>query len=122
MQLGPHHATLAFTVPDLAPGMYEVWHCNDPCTTTLGDLTWGTFWIGPVGAPVPISPTPVRPVTAPVPTTTASVPSPAGAQAAAIRSPAPRRSSSGLPFVAGGLGLAVVGASTALLVRKRSGR
>jgi hypothetical protein len=120
LKFGPHHATLDFTVPDLAPGMYEVWHCNDPCTTTLGDLTWGTFWIGPVGDPVPISPTPPAPVNAVETPTTAAVPSSPTASAT-ISSHAPPRPSSGLPFVAGGLGLglAVAGGTTALLVRKR---
>jgi hypothetical protein len=60
VRFGPHHARLAFTVPDLPPGQYQIWHCDDPCTTTLGDLTWGTFWIGPVGERVGSSPQPVR--------------------------------------------------------------
>ncbi len=29
---------LEFTVPDLPPGIYGVTHCNDPCTTMLGDV------------------------------------------------------------------------------------
>ena len=28
-------------MPALAPGAYEILHCNDPCTTTLADIAWG---------------------------------------------------------------------------------
>jgi hypothetical protein len=45
MRLGPHHATVTFDVPDVPPGDYELLHCNAPCTTTLGDITWGTITI-----------------------------------------------------------------------------
>ena len=31
-------ARLRFTLPDLEPGRYWIVNCNDPCTTTLGDL------------------------------------------------------------------------------------
>ena len=31
-------ARISFTVPDVPPGDYFVIHCDDPCTTTLGDI------------------------------------------------------------------------------------
>ena len=43
---GPNHAIVRFTVPDVPPGAYDLLHCNDPCTTTLGDITWGRFVVG----------------------------------------------------------------------------
>jgi hypothetical protein len=105
VRFGPHHATLAFTVPELAPGMYQVWHCNDPCTTTLGDLGWGSFWIGPVGDPVAVSPPPPDPS-----------PSVASLSSGA---PAARATGTRLPWIAGGLGVALVAGMAALLVRTR---
>ena len=48
IRFGPHHAEITFTVPDLPPGRYELLHAN-AAGKTLGDLTWGLFWIdGPV--------------------------------------------------------------------------
>lgn len=38
---GPHHAVARFEIPDVAPGTYQIFHCNDPCTTTLGDIVGG---------------------------------------------------------------------------------
>ncbi len=38
---GPHHAIARFEIPDVAPGIYQIFHCNDPCNTTLGDITGG---------------------------------------------------------------------------------
>ena len=36
--------SLSFPVPhDLAPGLYTVTYCNDPCTTGLGDLLGGSL-------------------------------------------------------------------------------
>jgi hypothetical protein len=35
------HGRVEFVVPDLAPGTYGIWHCNDPCGTGLGDVV---FW------------------------------------------------------------------------------
>jgi len=116
VRFGPHHATVEFTVPDQAPGMYEIWHCNDPCTTTLGDLTWGVFWIGPVGERAPVSPNPLPPVTiAATPSTTVPAPSLASATPA---SPARGDSGSWVAWVAGGL--AVVAGTSALAIRKRN--
>jgi hypothetical protein len=37
----PWLGRLEFVVPDLAPGTYGIWHCNDPCETGLGDVV---FW------------------------------------------------------------------------------
>lgn len=36
--MGPHHAIARFEIPDIEPGSYQILHCNDPCTTTLGDI------------------------------------------------------------------------------------
>lgn len=38
---GPHHAVARFEIPDVPVGTYQVFHCNDPCTTTLGDIIGG---------------------------------------------------------------------------------
>lgn len=38
---GPHHAIARFEIPDVPPGVYQISHCNDPCTTTLGDIIGG---------------------------------------------------------------------------------
>ena len=38
---GPHHAVARFEIPDLATGRYQVFHCNDPSTTTLGNIEGG---------------------------------------------------------------------------------
>ncbi|MEM9464571.1 MAG: hypothetical protein AAGA90_04330 [Actinomycetota bacterium] len=43
---GPNHAIFELTVPDLASGEYWILHCNDPCTTPLGDITWGILTVG----------------------------------------------------------------------------
>ena len=45
---GPHGATARFEIPDIPPGEYQVIHCNDPCTTQLGDVIGG--WGLQVGA------------------------------------------------------------------------
>ncbi len=52
VRFGPHHAEITFTVPDLPPGHYELLHAN-AVGKTLGDLTWGTFWIDAAGTPRP---------------------------------------------------------------------
>lgn len=38
---GPNHAEARFEIPDVPPGSYQILHCNDPCTTTLGDIIGG---------------------------------------------------------------------------------
>ncbi len=38
---GPDHAVARFEIPAVAPGIYQIFHCNDPCTSTLGDLVGG---------------------------------------------------------------------------------
>ena len=38
-------ATVSFTVPDVPPGRYWISNCNDPCTTSLGDLVPTDFTI-----------------------------------------------------------------------------
>ena len=45
--LGEWVATLTFTVPTVATGLYGIDYCNDPCTVEgLGDLYGGSFWVG----------------------------------------------------------------------------
>ncbi|SRR6266545_3692979 len=67
VRFGPHHATIEFVVPDLPPGEYDVVHCNSPCTTTLGDITFGTLTIGSEALPrttdTAVAPTTVVPST-----------------------------------------------------------
>ena len=58
--VGPHHARIQFRVPDLPDGNYQVLHCNDPCTTSLADITGGSLIIGP--APPVTPPTTLAPV------------------------------------------------------------
>jgi len=38
---GPHHAVARFEIPDVPAGIYQIFHCNDPCTATLGDVIGG---------------------------------------------------------------------------------
>ena len=38
---GPHHAIARLEIPEVPPGIYRISHCNDPCTTTLGDIIGG---------------------------------------------------------------------------------
>ena len=48
-------ATARFEIPDIEPGEYHVFHCNDPCTTTLGDVVggWGLRVVSGDGGPAP---------------------------------------------------------------------
>lgn len=39
--MGPDQAIARFEIPDVGPGLYQILHCNDPCTTTLGDIVGG---------------------------------------------------------------------------------
>jgi len=39
--MGPNHAVARFEIPDIEPGSYQILHCNDPCTDTLGDIIGG---------------------------------------------------------------------------------
>jgi hypothetical protein len=39
--MGPNHAVARFEIPDIDPGSYQILHCNDPCTETLGDIAGG---------------------------------------------------------------------------------
>lgn len=36
-----YQAVARFEIPQVPPGDYQVFHCNDPCTATLGDITGG---------------------------------------------------------------------------------
>lgn len=38
---GPHHAVARLEIPDVPAGGYQIFHCNDPCTSTLGDIVGG---------------------------------------------------------------------------------
>jgi hypothetical protein len=62
--ISPNHLTLDFTVPDLPPGEYTMVHCNQPCTTSIQEVTWG----GSFRIVAPRTPTP--PTTMPPPPTT----------------------------------------------------
>jgi hypothetical protein len=98
LRVGPNAATVEFTVPDVAPGRYDLLHCDDPCTTSLGDITWGVFEVlGPDAAEAPVTtfalpglaaspstepaaPAPVDPAEPPTvvsPSTTRAAPAPA---------------------------------------------
>jgi hypothetical protein len=50
-QYGPHTAGLEFELPELPDGRYEIVHCNEPCTTTLGDITSGLVEVQGSAAP-----------------------------------------------------------------------
>ena len=39
--MGPNHAIARFEIPDIEPGSYQILQCNDPCTSTLGDIVGG---------------------------------------------------------------------------------
>ncbi len=56
--VGPNHAIFEFVVPDLAPGEYSILHCNDPCTTPLGDITWRRLLVTGDDGGVPSTPPP----------------------------------------------------------------
>ncbi|MGI9601162.1 MAG: hypothetical protein ACR2QE_04720 [Acidimicrobiales bacterium] len=133
---GPHSATLEFVLPDVAPGEYEILHCNDPCTTTLGDITWGAFTVvagaapSPVPSTVPSSTTSAAPVTA-APATTEAPPSAATAESlvavgvtagpAAQAAPAPDpRSTSNRAWVGAAVAAGLLGVGlAAFYVRRR---
>ena len=38
---GPNHAAARFEIPDVPTGRYQILHCNDPCTKTLGNIVGG---------------------------------------------------------------------------------
>ncbi len=43
-----YQAVARFEIPQVPPGDYQVFHCNDPCTTMLGDVVggWGLRIVG----------------------------------------------------------------------------
>jgi hypothetical protein len=52
--MGPNHAVARFEIPDIEPGSYQILQCNDPCTSTLGDIVGGwdlRILSGPDGRP-----------------------------------------------------------------------
>lgn len=131
-QPGGGKARVEFVLPDVPPGFYMLLHCNYPCTTQLGDITGGAFWVGP---PDPFRPTsgfaaatPPPPSTSVTPTTTPATTAPPTtvperALAAAAPRPAATNPSRSLtvPLVAGGaVALFAVGGAT-MVVRRRHG-
>lgn len=90
---GPNVARVAFELPRVAPGFYTLVHCNWPCTTFLGDILSGAFWVGPP-APgglattghMPLGTAPVD--TVPPPVTPPSVPSSTAPDVTTTSSPA----------------------------------
>ena len=45
--VGPDHVAAKFEVPRLDPGTYATIVCNDPCTSSIGDIVDGLFVIKP---------------------------------------------------------------------------
>ena len=116
-----HEAVVEFVVPDVEYGTYVLNHCNEPCTKRLGDITAGWFRIGPP----PIEPEPVEapPTPSAVPSTTVATttpttttPEPSTTTATSGGDPSPSRTS--VPLIAGGVGLAAVGGTAAMLMRR----
>jgi len=115
---GPNVARVEFRLPPVAPGLYTLLHCNYPCTTALGDITWGVFWVGPPepGAPSTSGQTPppvitTAPPTIAAPTTTTTVaPAPPTTIAAAVRTADERSGPDDAPVLAVAAGLVAVGA------------
>lgn len=108
VKYGPHHATIEFTVPDLPAGQYTVMHCNSPCTTTFGDVTFGLLIVDPISPPAETSP----PETSPPSTADALI---------GDRQPANR--SDLQPFLIGGVSLGLIGGAvgSAVAWRRLSG-
>jgi len=70
VNVGPHVASVEFTVPDLPDGAYDIVHCDWPCTTQLGDITFGELVVDRDGVlPTPTT-TPPPPTTMAAPSTT----------------------------------------------------
>jgi hypothetical protein len=63
VRFGPHHATISFVLPDVPSGEYELVHCNDPCTKSLGDVTWGSFRVVRAGGGATTTAAPVTTTT-----------------------------------------------------------
>ena len=61
--VGPHVASVEFTVPDLPDGVYAIVHCDWPCTTQLGDITYGELIIDRNGVLPSAATTTVAPTT-----------------------------------------------------------
>jgi hypothetical protein len=118
IRFGPHHATIEFVVPDLPQGHYSLEHCNSPCTTTLGDITFGSFTIGPVAVPPPALSPPSTPTTT---TTTAAAPPTTTANPVV---PAPSGDADSGPLIVAAGATALVGglAGGAAYVRRRRAR
>jgi hypothetical protein len=98
--ISPNHLTLDFTVPDLPPGEYTMVDCNQPCTTSIQEVTWGGSF---------------RIVAPRTPTTTTTPPPPTTLVAAAplVASSGPGGPPSWLPLVLGAT--VVLGCGVSLL-------
>lgn len=132
VRYGPNIARAEFTLPDVPPGFYALLHCNYPCTTQLGDITWGSFWVGPpdpfalptTGQAAAVAPPPAPSTTAAATTTT--VPQPAAVEQAALipRNSAHESGSSLVPWVVGGaviaLGAGLIGLTITQGRRRRA--
>jgi hypothetical protein len=125
---GPHQATIEFTVPDVPAGQYTVMHCNSPCTTTLGDVTFGLLIVDPTSPPVETAPPETAPPetappeTAPLET---APPSTRSSPADAVTGDRPQANRSDIqPFLIGGVSLGLIGgaAASAVARHRRSGR
>jgi hypothetical protein len=117
--VGPHVASLDFTVPDLPPGDYAIQHCNTPCTTSLGDITFGQLTVRdpasppPTFAPAPTSTMPPTTTTTPTTSTTTSPPATTVVAAPLVASSGSGGPPSWLPLVVGAT--VVLGAGVSLL-------
>jgi hypothetical protein len=126
-QLFRHDAVVEFVVPDVAHGSYVLNHCNDPCTKQLGSLTAGWFRIGPPPVDVP-EPVEAPPTPSAVPSTTvaSTTPPTTAAREQPVTTVEPKRdeptpsTSTSVPLIAAGVGIAVAGGTTAKLMRRRN--
>jgi hypothetical protein len=130
MRVGPNIARVEFRLPQIEPGLYSLMHCNYPCTTQLGDITNGVFWVGPPDPdgvqtsghstrPVPPPSQAVVTTSAPPPPTTLS-PTTTTMAATVPTSRADLSGSSGIPAPVVALGaIALVAAGAVALIRMR---
>ncbi len=129
VNVGPHVASLEFTVPDLPDGSYDIVHCDWPCTTQLGDITFGELVVDrdrALPAPptttssIPPPPTTTAAPTTTVPPTTASAPTTTvELDGVAIADRDDGASSSGLPLTLTVIGLLTLVAGGLVLRSRR---
>jgi len=48
---GPNHAIARFEIPDVSPGSYQIYHCNEACIKSFGDIIggWGRTIVAGLG-------------------------------------------------------------------------